>query len=82
MNTSLSPQSVLEFLRGRLGASAHGVGEDTPLLSSGILDSFAMVELIAYVESHCQTRFTAGDINLDNLDTVNRLIDFVSRTPA
>lgn len=27
--------------------------EDTPLLSSGLLDSYSMVELVHYVESRC-----------------------------
>jgi acyl carrier protein len=62
-----------------LGRSPDELGDDDSLLDKGIIDSTGVLELIGFIE---QTfNFTVGDDELvpDNLDSVNRLIAFVTK---
>lgn len=49
---------------------------DTPLFSSGALDSIAMLNIITLVEEQSGIEIRADDVTLDNFDTVSRIMRF------
>lgn len=49
---------------------------DTPLFSSGALDSVAMLNLITLVEEQSGIEIRADEVTLDNFDTVTRILRF------
>lgn len=49
---------------------------ETPLFSSGALDSVAMLSLIALVEESAGIEIHAEDVTLDNFDSVERIVRF------
>lgn len=49
----------------------------TPLFSSGLLDSFHLLELISHVEEQSGIRIQPGEISLENLDSIERILRFV-----
>lgn len=49
---------------------------DTPLFSSGALDSVAMLSLIMLVEEEAGFEIRADEVTLDNFDTVTRILRF------
>lgn len=54
--------------------------EDTPLITSGILDSFKVMQLIAELESEFQMKLSTDEItNLENFFSVNRIMKLVYR---
>ncbi len=71
--------SLIDFMTDRMGLDPEGVDDDTPLFSSGLLDSFSMVDLIMHVEEHTGRRMSAGEVSLDNLDTVRGILGYVAR---
>ena len=73
----LSPESLLLYLGERLGVDTEGVGDDTPLFSSNLLDSFNIVELITFVETQAGIRIDPWDVSLENLDSIERILNFV-----
>jgi acyl carrier protein len=68
---------LLGFMNGRLGLDITGIDEETPLFSSGVIDSAGMADLIAFIESASHVRFEPDDISLDNLDSIGRILDFI-----
>ncbi|MGZ5051734.1 MAG: acyl carrier protein [Methylobacter sp.] len=56
--------------------------DDYNLIDEGILDSLAIMNLIAWLEKHCLIEFDEGDIVLENFNSVNALLDFVQRKRA
>lgn len=56
-----------------LGADTHG---ETPLFSSGALDSVAMLNLLAFVEEQAGIEIRAEEVTLDNFDTPARIVRF------
>lgn len=75
---TLSSAMLLDYFKTRLGVDTEGIDDTTPLFSSSVLDSFSIVELIAFVESQAQIRFDAWDVTLDNLDSIEKILAYVS----
>lgn len=52
---------------------------DTPLVSSGLIDSFAMVSLIVALEEAAGVRLPPGAVQAEDMETVRRLVDTLAR---
>ena len=61
------------------GESPDTLSDDTPLQSSGILDSLAAVGLIAFLEKEFQIELDVYDTALDRFDTVRDIASTVVR---
>jgi acyl carrier protein len=72
---SLTRDSLLNYLE-QLGVEADSLTEDTHLFSDGVLDSFTMVDLIAFIEKEAEVKMKPGDVRLDNLDSVDRILSY------
>jgi len=48
-----------------------------PLLSSGLLDSFSLVDISLFVEDHFNVRIDDTELNLDTFDTLEELASLV-----
>lgn len=55
---------------------------DTLLFSTGLLDSFHLVELVSFIESAAGIKIKPMEVNLHNLDSVEKILDFISRKTA
>lgn len=49
---------------------------DSPLFSSGALDSVAMLDLIGFIEERAGVAIRADDVTLANFDTPARILRF------
>lgn len=47
--------------------------EDQSLISGGILDSIALLRLIAYLEEQFGVKVSDGDVNPDNFETLDKI---------
>jgi acyl carrier protein len=55
------------------------VGDDTPLVSGGLIDSMAIVDLILDLETAFGVTIPASEVQPDDFDTVRRIADTVTR---
>lgn len=55
----------------------EGLDADTPLVTSGIVDSAGVVEVVEFLEQRFQVRITDADISLRNCNTLDGLADLV-----
>lgn len=62
-------------------AREHGVtvGDDDALFSVAILDSHAMVDLLALIEARTGRATGWADVSLQNMDSVARILAFANR---
>ena len=74
---TLTKESLIEQLEVHARDDLGDIDENTELFSSGLIDSFAMVELLVFLERHTGTKLGPEDIDLDNLDTIGRILKFV-----
>jgi len=55
------------------------ITETTPLISSGLVDSFSMVALLRFVEKKYAIHISDADATLEAFDTVERIVALVRR---
>ncbi len=77
-------ETILEFLRTRFRASIGrtALDRDTPLFSSGIVDSFGVLELIAFLEQQFAVDIDPAQHELEEFNTVAKIIALVSALRA
>jgi acyl carrier protein len=75
-----SSDDVTAFLRGELLHDPDlEVGIDEPLFSSGLLDSFAVTQLIVYLEDRFEIRIPIAAVTLADFDSVEKILEVVAR---
>jgi acyl carrier protein len=74
----MNRNALMTYLNDRMGLDVSSISDDTPLFSSSLLDSFSMVDLIMYIEKESGVVLSPTDVSLDNLDSVGRILNFVS----
>jgi acyl carrier protein len=55
------------------GGESQDLQHDTPLLSSGIIDSIGVVGLIDFIENKFKIEFMPREIDRDSLETIDRI---------
>ncbi len=50
---------------------------DEPLLSSGLIDSFSLVDLALYIEDNFNVKIDDTELNSDTFDTLKQLTDLI-----
>jgi acyl carrier protein len=69
-----------EFL---VGEKASNLKDDTPLRTSGILDSVATLRLVSFIEEHYGIEVEAHEVGNDNFDSIESIASFIqSKQPA
>ena len=63
-----------EFLPGE---KASNLLDDTPLRSSGILDSMATLRLINFVEERFGIEVDAHEASVENFDRIDSIVSFI-----
>ncbi|MET0251544.1 MAG: acyl carrier protein [Novosphingobium sp.] len=59
-----------------------GTGVDSPLFSSGALDSVAMLDLIMFIEEESGIEIRPDEVTLENFDTPGRILRFAQERAA
>jgi len=70
---------VAGFIRARFRSSLHGgtLANDQPLFSTGVIDSFGVLELIAFLEERFGIAIDTSRHDLSEFDSVDRIVDLV-----
>jgi acyl carrier protein len=69
---------ILEFVRREVPGAPADLTIDTPLATSGLLDSVALVRLAALVERETGLIIPDRDVTADHFDSVRRIQEYVT----
>jgi acyl carrier protein len=69
--------TVRRFLRTELARDDADVGADTALVTSGLLDSIALVRLAVLLEKATGLRIPDRDIGADHFDSLGRMLAYL-----
>ncbi len=81
------PSSRADFRVALIALISHGLSSrrrraeptaidgDTPLFETGLVDSMAILELVAFVEDRTGRTISARQVHLKNFGTVDRICD-------
>lgn len=61
------------------GEDPNELQDQTPLITGGILDSITTLRLVDFLEQSFNIVVAAHEAGRDNLDSIERIADFVSR---
>lgn len=68
-------QFILENVFG--GNENSDLKSDTSLISSRLMDSIVALKLVTFLENKYGIEFEAHEVSQDNLDSIDRISDFV-----
>ncbi len=76
--------SLREFLTNSVLplARVDAFGDSESFLEKGILDSTGVLELVGHIEKEYSLRVEADEITPDNLDSLEKIVAFISRKTA
>lgn len=73
----ISSESISAFLREDLDIDTSEISKDSALFSSGIIDSFSLISLMAFIEDTGSVRINPAEVTIDNLDSIEKILRFV-----
>lgn len=76
----LTSDQIKTYLTEQLNLSPEEFNEDTLLFSTGLLDSLNLLEVVTFLEKHIGRRLQPREITLAHLDSISRILAFVSKT--
>ena len=76
--TPLDRDTLHAYFRDELDFDPSGVEDATLLFSTGTVDSFALVELIGFIENHCGVQIDVMDVTLENLDSIELILQYAN----
>ena len=56
--------------------------DNEPLLTSGFLDSIAIVKLLTYIEQEFDVEISDADFDPDNFETIDTIVTLIERVRA
>ena len=68
-----------EFLPGEKASNLH---DNTPLRTSGILNSLAVLRLVTFIEQRYHIEVEAHEASVENFDNINSIASFITSKTA
>lgn len=73
-------EQIIEYIKAEVLADpGTDVGLETPLVSSGLIDSFALVDILMEVEKAVGKRIPASKVQPKDMDTVALMLETADR---
>ena len=72
-------QEMIDHIRQLIRKPGVSLDENTPLVSSGMIDSMALVDLLLKLEDLTNLRIPAGKVQPKDLDTVAKMFATAQR---
>ena len=78
-NTQLGSDVIKQFILDRFlpGEDPERLGASTPLVTSGLLDSLSITELVGHLESEYGIEIAAHEIGVANFDSLELIGEFL-----
>ena len=71
--------TLVRFLEDEFGLKAGSYNDTSALFSSGLLDSFALAIVLAFLDERFDVHVSSEDLTQTNLDSVQSLTAYVTR---
>ena len=82
MTTEIASQLTQYILNDILKQPRRTLAGNAPLISSGLIDSFHLVDLALFIEEKFNVRIDDAELNKDTFDTLDQLAALVQERQA
>ena len=80
MARSTEAQAMIDYVKKNLLLDASDeIDEETPLVSSGLVDSFALIEVLLELEKVTKRKISPGKVGAKDMDTVSLMLKTADR---
>jgi acyl carrier protein len=80
MARSTEAQAMIDYVKKNLLMDAsEEIDEETPLVSSGLVDSFALIEVLLELEKVTKRKISPGKVGAKDMDTVSLMLKTAER---
>jgi acyl carrier protein/D-alanine--poly(phosphoribitol) ligase subunit 2 len=80
MNLDEMKALILDYIRKEyMDEEEVDLNYDTPLISSGYIDSFSMVSLLVFLENKFKIKIPPGKATPEAFDSVNKIVSLVNQ---
>jgi acyl carrier protein len=80
MERSTEAQAMIDYVKKNLLMDAsEEIDEETPLVSSGMVDSFALIEVLLELEKVTKRKISPGKVGAKDMDTVSLMLRTAER---
>jgi acyl carrier protein len=81
MTDSQLTETILDYIRREYADALQGmdIAADTPLISSGLIDSLSMVSLKMFVDQTCRLRIPDHEASAEAFDSVTSIVAMLRR---
>jgi len=79
---SITTESMVQFLKDDLAVDVDDINAETLLFSTGVVDSFALVSMMTFIENEAGIQISPADVNLSNFDSISRILAYVEKAQA
>ncbi len=75
MDSDLQAQQMIDYLKSKvLQKNTVEINVDTPLVTSGMVDSFALIDVLLELEKVTKKRIPASRVSPKDLNTVSEML--------
>jgi acyl carrier protein len=74
----LTRERLVQYFQEQQGIHPSELGDEAALFSSGLLDSFSMVDLIVFVEDAAGIKVRPAEVTLENFDSIGRILAYAN----
>jgi acyl carrier protein len=80
MDSDLQAQQMIDYLKSKvLQKNTVEINVDTPLVTSGMVDSFALIDVLLELEKVTKKRIPASRVSPKDLNTVSEMLRTANR---
>lgn len=76
---SMNSEVLLQYLGDEFGIDPTAVSGDTLLFTDGLLDSFAVGDLLVFLEEQGDFEVQPEEVVPENLDSIDRILAYCER---
>ena len=70
---------IKKFLEEHLDVDMNNITDSKELFTSGLIDSFALIELLGFMEDELNFTVNFADMTVDDFDTIDALVQLVEQ---
>jgi acyl carrier protein len=82
----MDAQAFFDMIKQQLqtlsAAPLDDLQPDSALLSTGLVDSLSIVELIGFIEERCNIQVDPMELSVDNFGSISAMFDYARRKAA
>lgn len=72
-------EKIRRFIKNRFMQAGESIDDHSSLFGGNVIDSFGMIELMAFIEEHFKITISPIEVTIENFDSINKIIELIKK---